>query len=197
MEKINLYGFNVVKELSGKYFIEGFCKYPQEKKKCLYLYNKLEEVNVELKGISFPNLIKHWSHIVEPTDDNIPTFYSLIGILKIIQINRWKIQGRETFIKPELKFYDDSEFPFLILNFYQFNEFGDIEVNSVQDVISLSKTTYVKNPFTRNLLSKLKKKNAKIEQLKHIPIIPLSFIEFDNEGITKVGYIYDIIENLI
>ena len=196
MEKEELKGFKVHRQSSGDVIIDGFCKYPQEKSKCLNLYNKIQKINIEFKGIKFPNKMSFWEAIVVPTDENLQNYYSLSGVLKIIQMNENRIQEGETFVKPELRIMKESDIPYLIVRFYQFSETGTIEVKSIDEVIRKSHISYQRNPLSTSVLTKLRKRKVKTEQLKHIPILPLMFLEINDEGVKPLDHIVKTINEL-
>ena len=197
MGKEEIKGFEVYKQSSGDVIIDGFCKYPQEQTKCLNLYNRIQKINLEFKGIKFPNKMRFWEEIVVPTDDTLQKYYSLNGILEIIQMNENRIKKGETFVKPELRIVQESDIPYLIVRFYQFSDNGTIEVNSFDDVIKKSHVPYLRNPLPTSVLTKLRKRKVKTEQLKHIPILPLMFLEINDDSIAPLEHIVKTINELL
>lgn len=196
MENEEIKGFKVIKQPSGDVIIDGFCKYPQEKTKCLNLYNRIQKINLEFKGIKFPNKMRFWEEIVVPNDDTLQKYYSLNGILEIIQMNENRIKEGETFVKPELRKVKESDIPYLIVRFYQFSEKGTIEVSSIEEVIRKSYVPYLQNPLSTRVLTKLRKSKVKIEQLRHIPILPLMFLEIKDNRVEPLDHIVKITQEL-
>ena len=92
MKKLKpLFGFGCKSDGNGLVSIDVDCEFPQQKKDCLMLYNRLEELKIIESKIEFPLKLKHWTITINPTDKfTIMNYYRINGIKKIVEEVRTK-----------------------------------------------------------------------------------------------------------
>jgi hypothetical protein len=184
MEKLqSLLGFECEKTDDGLVSIDVNCAFPQEKKNCLLLYNRLEELMIIDSKIEFPLRLKHWVETINPTDQyTLKNYFRISGIKKIVDENKSKLIGKITFVKPEVQYSKKGKYPNLHIHFYQVAEDEGVYLTDIQEMIELSSIYYNTKQFTKKRLSDLEPFINPVE-LQVMTFFPMELVRFDGEEI--------------
>ena len=118
-----LLGLKCKTDNEGLVYIELSCDYPEQRKNCLDFFKGLEEIKIKNSNITFPTRLIHWTITINPIDkQTIMNYFRIDGILKIVQENKSKLIGKQTFVKAEINYPNRSKFPNLHIHFYQVSE---------------------------------------------------------------------------
>ncbi len=177
-----LLGLKCKTDNEGLVYIELSCDYPEERKNCLEFFKGLEEIKIKNSNITFPTRLIHWIITINPIDKpTIMNYFRIDGILKIVQENKSKLIGKQTFVKAEINYPNKSKFPNLHIHFYQVSEDKGTEVFDVEDMVEHCMIHYSNTKqFTAKRIKDLEKYVNTLE-LKQIPFLPMEEVLFDSD----------------
>lgn len=184
MKKLKpLFGFGCKSDGNGLVSIDVDCEFPQQKKDCLMLYNRLEELKIIESKIEFPLKLKHWTITINPTNKfTIMNYYRINGIKKIVEENKSKLIGRTSFVKPQVIYNKKTKFPNLLIHFYQISDDDGIEIMDVQEMQETCALHYENTKqFTKKRLSDLGK-YVNPSELQLMSFFPMELVVFDIEN---------------
>jgi hypothetical protein len=185
MEKLqSLLGFECEKTDDGLVSIDVNCAFPQEKKNCLLLYNRLEELMIIDSKIEFPLRLKHWVETKKVTDQyTLMNYFRISGIKKIVEENKSKLIGKTTFVKPEVQYSKKGKYPNLHIHFYQVAEDEGMRIMDIEDLIESCHIHYDSTKqFTKKRLSDLEPYINPVE-LQVMTFFPMELVQFDGDEI--------------
>jgi hypothetical protein len=181
-----IFGLKYNKLDDGFYAVEVNYDFPQQSEGTLKFYNGLEEHNIKESGIQFPIRLIHWVDTINPVNkETIMDYYDIRGIKKIVEVNKSKLIGKTTFIKPEIQYQPKTKYPNLHIHFYQVSEDNGTIVNNIKEMIQFCSIYYENTKqFTSKRISDLEIYVNTLE-IRQMPFLPMEKVKFDNNGNIK------------
>ena len=168
----------------GTVEFESNCEFPNQSHECKKLFESIERLFINEVNLKFPLNIKEWKAIIEPTDENISTYYSHDGIKHFMQQHKNKLINTITFFKPEVFYGRNKELPSLILHFYQVNYTGKLNIYNSYGFVNKCHIKYKDiKQLTPDRIESLKQKGINVNWIRNIPLFPAEKIEFDEQDI--------------
>ncbi|WP_396137541.1 hypothetical protein [Flavobacterium sp.] len=168
----------------GTVEFESNCEFPNQSHECKKLFESIERLFINEVNLKFPLNIKEWKAIIEPTDENISTYYSHDGIKHYMQQHKNKLIDTITFFKPEVFYGRNKELPSLILHFYQVNYTGKLNIYNSYGFVNKCHIKYKDiKQLTPDRIESLKQKGINVNWIRNIPLFPAEKIEFDEQDI--------------
>lgn len=165
--------------------INNFPSVPTTDKNIDYLYIliSLNSIILREEGVKFPTYMNRWIIDIQPTEENINNnSFSLIGIKKIIENYRNRLQLGKSFIKFQVIYLNDDELPTVRILFFQLGNDGENRVSHESFLYPFLFPVYEENFFSDERIKKMNDNKIDFRFIEHLPIVNLSRIEFDKKG---------------
>lgn len=178
--KFQKYGYDIINE-GDDYFITDFPNFPNQNKKSKKLFQLLERKILKEKFIYYPtkfNIIERVVLLCDETSDS----FSFSGIKKLIDNDKSLFIDTKTFFKIKITFIGkDTE---LRIIYYTINnEKGLIDCSSLDMMLNIIFINYNIKQFTQKRIDLLTNKyNLDIDEIKQIPLLPVQWLDFDDNG---------------
>jgi hypothetical protein len=181
-KQFKLNGFNVVNEVDKSlYYIDEFPEFPNKNKKSKETFQSIEEIILDDKISSFPLKFNITERVVKLCLDT-EEYFSFEGIRELIKRDTHLFKNSKTFFK--IKFNYEDNIPILRIIYYTIDdEKGLIDCSSFDMLLDMIFINYNQKQFTKKRIDYLENVvQLNIDEIKQIPIIPVQWLDFDEEG---------------
>jgi hypothetical protein len=179
-KEVNYKGFRLVKN-DTEYYINDFPSFPNQTKKSKETFQSLERIILKEKDISYPLKFNITERVVKLSIDTEEIF-SFSGIKKLIDDDKRLFMSNKTFFKLKVSFVSNN-LELKIIYYTIDNENGLIDCKSLEMMLNIIFINYNIKQFTSNRVEVLTNYyDLNIHEIRQIPLIPLQWLEFDNNG---------------
>ena len=187
MEKAeDVYGFkvNLLEGLNDEkwYEITEYPNFPQESRNSMDLYNELEKDNLQGRNVVFP-LKLDITITTMGLDSQTAQYFSIGGIIKLLDRDKDLFVHTDTFFKVKLVY--DQDLPILSIIYYTICETGSRSISSLDELLDLTFIDYDTDQFTKDRIEEFEKAGVNFNEIEHIPIIPLLWMQFNDDNSLK------------
>jgi len=187
-------GFKVeYKDRQNLYELSDFPNFPDDTPQSKKIFNDIEILSFKTRNIEFPIKVNIIQRIKDIRNKDIKCF-TLTDLYKIIELDEHLFINTDTFFKIHLE-YKDHVCVFSII-YYTICDEGANIIKSRDELLEVTKVHFNKKKFLKKFVEnkKLEKYNC-INYLKYIPLIPLSWLEYDNNNDLKYISYFEALEN--
>jgi hypothetical protein len=189
----DLVGFKLeYKENQKLYELSDFPQFPDDTPQSKKIFDEFEIVNYNSKNIVFPIRVDIIQRIKDFRFKDIKCF-TFRDLFKIIKLDEHLFVNTNTFFKIHLE-YQKGICVFSIF-YYTIKEHGVHTIKNTDDLLETIKPHFRKKKFIKKFV-----RNKKLEKqscpnyLEYIPLIPLSWLEYDeNNELSYIEY-FDSLE---
>lgn len=195
MELTNdLYGFNVIHQKDkGIYEILNFPHFPDETSQSKKLYYELEKENFNRRNINFPLRLNITERIVE-IDYKVIAFFTIRELFNLIEKDKNRFINTDTFFKVNLVY--ENKKCILSVIYYTISNNGSTTINNLNDLLDFTFIKYNKKKFSKKFIKPRKKKYGDTpNDIEHIPLLPILWLDFDEFNNLKFFEHFELIEN--
>lgn len=181
MKKIvNKNGFGLMK-IENEYYITDFPNYPNQNQKSKELFQSLERLILKEKFIYYPTKFNITERVVLLCD-NTSEYFSFLGIKKLIDKDKSLFIDTNTFFKIKISFVGKNT-ELKIIYYTIDNDKGLIDCKSSEMMLNIIFINYNIKQFTQKRIDKLTNEyNLDFKEIKQIPLIPVQWLNFDENG---------------
>lgn len=194
MKKLfDLYGFKVIQGQDESVSILNFPHFPQETKQSRELYFHLEKDNFMKRNIQFPIKLDITEKIVEIEYDFID-FFSIEELFDIIEKDKNRFINTDTFFKVKLVYENKKSLISII--YYTISNIGTTEIKNINDLLDFVFIHYDTKKFTKKFIKPRMKKYGEFpNDVEHVPLLPLLWLEYDENYNLKYFTHFKLINN--
>jgi hypothetical protein len=181
MKKIvNKNGYGLMKK-ENEYYITDFPNYPNQNQKSKELFQSLERLILKEKFIYYPTKFNITERVVLLCD-NTSEYFSFLGIKKLIDKDKSLFIDTNTFFKIKISFVGKNT-ELKIIYYTIDNDKGLIDCKSSEMMLNIIFINYNIKQFTEKRIDKLTNEyNLDFKEIKQIPLIPVQWLNFDENG---------------
>ena len=177
---IKVNGYKMVED-GSKFYIDNFPSFPNQKENSKIIFQSLERNILNEKTIQFPiNLIV--TERVLKLSKETEKYFSVSGLINFIQKEKRLFTNTETFFKLKIS-YNNNDLELKVIYYTIDNEKGLTICKSLKDLLELIFINYEVNQFTKKRVEVLSNnKNIDIDLIRQIPLIPVQWLNYDENG---------------
>lgn len=196
MKEINdILGFKV--EYLGAenlYELSDFPSFPDETPQSNWVFEILEEDNFKSKKIKLPVKINITERIKTFKYEDVLCFTPR-DLFEIIKMDENLFVNTNTFTKVNLEY--KNKLCVFTIKYFTIDENGTYNIKNINDLLEVIKIHFNKKRFTKKFISNKKlKKSSCPNYLQFIPLLPLLWLEYDNNQLCFFNY-FKIVEDNI
>lgn len=174
--------------------IKKFPHFPQKTSSSKKIYQNIEKINFEEKEIMFPIKLNITERLVDIEYDKID-FFTIEDLFDLIVRDKNRFINTKTFFKVELV-YKNKKTSQLSIYYYTIKEEGETIINNIENLLDFVFVEYDIEKFTKKFIKPRKKKYGNsIIDIEYIPLLPLLWLDYDeNNDIIYFNH-FKLIEN--
>lgn len=174
--------------------IKKFPHFPQKTSSSKKLYQNIEKINFEEKEIMFPIKLNITERLVDIEYDKID-FFTIEDLFDLIVRDKNRFINTKTFFKVELV-YKNKKTSQLSIYYYTIKEEGETIINNIENLLDFVFVEYDIEKFTKKFIKPRKKKYGNsIIDIEYIPLLPLLWLDYDENNDLIYFNHFKLIEN--
>ena len=163
------------------YYFNDYPDFPNQTKKSKKIFQSLERIILKQKLIWYPSKFNITERVVQ-LDDQTREFFSFSGIRKLIDRDKSLFVDTNTFFKLKISFVDNIT-ELKIIYYTINNDKGLIDCVSSDMMLDIIFIRYKVFQFTPRRVEVLTNRfNLNMNEIRQIPIIPVQWLNFDENG---------------
>lgn len=177
------------------YEIKEFPNFPDDTPQAKYVFDGLEFRNFNYKNIKLPAKVNITQRVKTFKYEDILCF-TFRDLFDIIKLDENQFMNTQTFIKTHLEY--KNKMCILTIKYYTIDENGTHIIRNKKDLLKVAKIRFNKKIYTSKFKTNKKlKKSYCHNYLEYIPIIPLLWLDYDeNNQLPFLDYFKIIEDNM-
>jgi hypothetical protein len=196
MKKLNkLEGFDVEYcDDKKNVVIKNYPHFPQKTSSSKKLYQNIEKINFEEKEIMFPIKLIITERLVDIENNKID-FFTIEDLFNLIVRDKNRFINTKTFFKVELDYKNENTSQ-LSIYYYTIQEEGETIIKNIENLLDFVFVEYDMVKFTKKFIEPRKKKYGNsIIDIEYIPLLPLLWLDYDENNNLIYFNHFKLIEN--